>query len=135
MKTLKTLVLVSLVALTAACGYGSKNYNTMATAGAMPAITQLSPGNATAGGAAFMLTVNGSSFGTKAIVNWNGVAQTANTTFVTANQLMVAIPASMITNSGTVQITVTNPASAGTGMYGTGATLAETSSPMNFMIN
>ena len=101
----------------------------------MPAVTQLSPGSTTAGSAAFMLTVNGSNFGTKAVVNWNGVAQTANTTFVTANQLMVAVPASMIANSGTVQITVTDPASAATGMYGTGATSAETSSPVNFMIN
>jgi len=135
MQTLKTLVLASLIAVTAACGYGSKNYNSMATAGAMPAIAQLSPGGTTAGGAAFTLTVNGSNFGTKAVVNWNGVAQTANTTFVTANQLMVAVPASMIANSGNAQITVTNPATAGTGMYGTGGTLAQTSTPMNFAIN
>lgn len=135
MKILKMLVLVSCLAMTTACGYGSKNYNTTATAGAMPAVTQLSPGSTTAGSAAFTLTVNGSNFGTKAVVNWNGVAQTANTTFVTANQLMVAVPASMIANSGTVQITVTDPASAGTGMYGTGATSAQTSSPVNFMIN
>ena len=135
MKILKMLVLVNCLAMTTACGYGSKNYNTPATAGAMPAVTQLSPSNTTAGSAAFTLTVNGSNFGTKAVVNWNGVAQTANTTFVTANQLMVAVPASMVANSGTVLITVTDPASAGTGMYGTGATLAETSSPVNFMIN
>jgi outer membrane lipopolysaccharide assembly protein LptE/RlpB len=134
MQTLKTLVLASLIAVTTACGYGSKNYNSMATAGAMPAIAQLSPGSTTAGGAAFTLTVNGSNFGTKAIVNWNGVAQTT-TTFVTANQLMVAVPASMIANSGNVQVTVTNPATAGTGMYGTGGTLAETSTPMTFAIN
>jgi IPT/TIG domain-containing protein len=134
MKTLKTAVLVSLIATATACGYGSKNYNTTPTAGAMPAIVQLSPGSTTAGGAAFTLTVNGSNFGTKAIVNWNGVAQTA-TSFVTNNQLMVAVPASMIANSGNVQITVTNPATSGTGMYGTGATLAATSMPMTFTIN
>ena len=134
MKTRKTLVVASLIAITTACGYGSKNYNTPPTAGAMPAIAQLSPGSTTAGGAAFTLTVNGSNFGTKAVVNWNGVAQTA-TSFVTNNQLMVAVPASMIANSGNVQITVTNPATSGSGMYGTGATLAETSTPMTFTIN
>lgn len=135
MRTLKTVVLVSLTAIATACGYGSKNYNTTPTAGAMPAIVQLSPGSTAAGGAAFTLTVNGSNFRTKAVVNWNGVAQTASTTFVTNNQLMVAVPASMIANSGNVQITVTNPATTGTGMYGTGATLAETSTPMTFTIN
>jgi len=101
----------------------------------MPAIRQLSPGSTTAGGAAFTLTVDGRNFGTKAVVNWNGVAQTASTTFVSNNQLMVMVPASMIANSGDVPITVTNPATSGTGMYGTGATLTETSTPMIFTIN
>lgn len=133
MKTLKLLVLASLAALTLACGYSSKN--TMPTAGAVPAISQLSPNSMTAGGAAFTMTVNGSNFGTKAVVNWNGAAQTANTAYVTGNQLMVTIPASTIANSSTVQVTVTNPATANTGMYGTGGTVAETSSPMTFTIN
>ena len=135
MKTFKTVVLASLIALAAACGYGSKNYNTTPTPGVMPAISQLSPGSTTSGSAAFTLTVNGSNFGSKSVVNWNGVAQTASTTFVTNNQLMVAIPASMITSPGKAQITVTNPATAGTGMYGMGATLAETSTPSTFTIN
>ena len=135
MKTLKTVVLATLIATAAACGYGSKNYKTTPTAGVMPAIAQLSPGSTTAGGAAFTLTVNGSNFGTKAVVNWNGVAQTVGTSFVTNNQLMVAVPASMVANSGNIQITVTNPATAGTGMYGTGATQAETSTPVTFTIN
>jgi len=135
MKTCKLLVLVSLAALTLACGYGSKNYNTTPAAGAVPAISQLSPNSMTAGAAAFTMTVNGSNFGTKAVVNWNGTAQTANTTYVTGNQLMVVIPASMIANSGTVQVTVTNPATTGTGMYGNGGVMAETSSAMNFTIN
>jgi hypothetical protein len=34
-----------------------------------------------------------------------------------------------------VAITVTNPAVSGSGMYNTGATLAETSSAMNFTVN
>lgn len=135
MKTLRLVVLASLAALTLACGYGSKNYNTTASAGAVPAISRLSPNSMTAGGAAFTMTVDGSNFGTKAVVNWNGVAQTANTTYVTGNQLMVEIPASMVANSGTAQVTVTNPAITNTGMYGTGGTMAETSSPMSFTIN
>ena len=69
------------------------------------------------------------------MVNWNGVAQTANTTYVSGNQLTVAVPASAIATSGTITVTVTNPGTAGTGMYGSGGTLAETSSPMNFTVN
>jgi hypothetical protein len=66
-------------------------------------------------------------------VNWNGAAQT--TTMVSANQLTMAVPAAAVATSTTVSITVTNPATSGTGMYGGGGTLAETSSPMSFAIN
>jgi hypothetical protein len=34
-----------------------------------------------------------------------------------------------------VKITVTNPATSGTGLYGSGGTLAETSASMDFPIN
>lgn len=133
MRTVKTISLVTLIALTMACGSYSSS-TTPPVAGTMPAISQLNPDSATAGGAAFTLTVNGSNFGTKAVVNWNGAAQTA-TTYVSGNQLMVAIPASLIASAGTVQISVTNPAVAGTGQYGSGGTTAETSSSMAFTIN
>ncbi len=124
---------VTLLALTVACGYSSKA-TTPPVAGTTPTIAELAPTSATAGGAAFTLTVNGTNFGVKAVVNWNGVAQTA-TTYVSGNQLMVAVPAAAIATSGTVTVTVTNPATAGTGPYGSGGTLAETSTPMNFTIN
>ena len=131
MKKLTTFLLVTLTALTLACGYSSKS--TPATAGTTPAISQLNPDAATAGGETFTLTVNGSNFGTKAVVNWNGAAQT--TTYMSATELTATIPASLIANSGAVQVTVTNPAIAGTGMYGSGGTLAETSTAMTFTIN
>jgi hypothetical protein len=133
MKTVNTMFLAALLALSLACGYSSKT--TPPVAGTMPAISQLNPDSATAGGEAFSLTVTGSNFGTKAVVNWNGTAQTNNTTYVSGTQLTVAVPASLIENSGTVQITVTNPGTPGTGVYGTGATLPETSTSMNFTIN
>ncbi|HTS06814.1 MAG TPA: IPT/TIG domain-containing protein [Candidatus Eisenbacteria bacterium] len=131
MKTIYSCLLVVLIAITLACGYGSKNYNT--SPGAIPAISQLSPDNTNAGTAAFMMTVNGNNFASNANVNWNGVAQ--RTTYVTGSQLMVAIPAAMISNSGTAQITVTNPASIGNGPYGMGGVLAQTSQPVTFTIN
>ena len=131
MKTATTFLLLILAALTLACGYSSKS--SAPVAGTMPAISQLNPDDATAGGEAFTLTVSGSNFGSKAVVNWNGTAQT--TTYMSTAQLTVAIPASLIADSGTVQITVTNPATSGTGIYGSGGTLAATSSPMSFTIN
>jgi IPT/TIG domain-containing protein len=134
--TVKATICVTLFTMatlfTLACGYSSKM--TAPAAGAMPAISQLAPDSATAGAAGFTLTVNGSNFGTKSVVNWNGVAQ-SNTTFVTANQLTLAVPAAAIATSGTVMITVTNPGSPGTGIYGTGATLPETSTGVSFTIN
>lgn len=127
---LKATLLVTLTALTLACGYSSKT--TPPVAGTIPGIAALSPSSMAAGSPAFTLTVNGTNFSSAAMVNWNGAAQT--TTFVSANQLMMMVPAAAIANPGTVAVTVTNPATAGTGMYGSGGTMAEISSPMNFTI-
>jgi hypothetical protein len=48
---------------------------------------------------------------------------------------MTTVSAADIANAATVPVTVTNPAKSGTGAYGSGGTLAETSGPMNFTIN
>ena len=133
MNTLKTISLLTLIALGTACGYSSKP--APAAAGTAPTIAQLTPDSANAGGVAFTLTVTGTNFGSKAVVNWNGVAQTANTTVMSGTELTVAVPASAIMAAGTVQVTVTNPAVAGTGPYGGGGTAAATSTPMTFTIN
>jgi hypothetical protein len=77
----------------------------------VPAITSLSPTNASSGGAAFSLTVNGSNFLSSSVVKWNGTALT--TTFVGSSQVTAAVPASDIASSGTANITVTNPAPGG----------------------
>jgi hypothetical protein len=86
-----------------------------------------------AGGSAVTLTVNGTNFGSQAVVNWNGAARA--TTFVSGNQVTAAIPAADVATAGSAAVTVTNPGTPGTGMYGSGGTLAETSSPMSFTIN
>ena len=132
MKTLTTISLVPLIALTMACGYSPKP--AAPAAGSMPTIAQLNPDNATAGGAAFTLTVTGTNFSSKAVVNWNGVPQTS-TAFVSGTELTVSIPATAIMSATKVQITVTNPGTPGTGMYGGGGTAAATSTPMAFTIN
>lgn len=135
MKTLnriKTAALAFGIAFTLACGYSSKP--APATAGNTPAISQLAPNSATHGSAGFTMTVNGTSFSSNAVVNWNGTAMSA-TTYVSGQQLMVNIPAASIASAGSVQVTVTNPAVAGTGPYGGGGTVAETSAAMVFTIN
>jgi hypothetical protein len=69
-----------------------------------PVITSLSPNTATAGGAAFTLTVNGAGFASGAIVQWNGT--TLPTTFVKSNQLTAQVAASFIASPGTATVTV-----------------------------
>jgi hypothetical protein len=130
LKPITTTLLVALIAFTVACGYSKKT--TAPVAGTVPAISQLAP-NSTNADAAFILTVDGSNFGSQAVVNFNGAAQV--TTFVSANQVTASIPATDIATAGTAAVTVTNPATPGTGMYGSGGTTAATSSPMSFTIN
>jgi hypothetical protein len=132
MKNLSTIFLAALAALTLACGYSSKPA-TPAQPGTLPTITVLGPDSTTHGDAAFVLTVTGTNFSTTAVINFNGVAQTTNQ--VSATQLTATIAAADIANAGTMPVTVTNPATAGTGAYGSGGTLAETSAPMNFVVN
>lgn len=134
MKTLATVLLIALCAFTLACGgYSSSKTAAPPTAGTAPTITSLSPNSATHGDAAFVITVTGTNFSTKAVINFNGVAQTTNQ--VSTTQLTATIAVADIANAGTMPVTVTNPAVAGTGLYGGGGTLAETSSPMNFTVN
>lgn len=126
MKTLNTILLGTLIAATVACGYSSKNNGTGGSN--MPAIAQLNPSSTTHGDPAFTLTVNGSNFASNAAVNWNGTGQT--TTYVSTGQLTISVSAAAVANAGTVQVSVTNPATGG--MYGSPA---QTSNVMMFTIN
>jgi hypothetical protein len=129
MKTAKTVFLTGLLAMGLACGY-SKSV-TPPSPGTIPTITQLSPANTNSGGAAFVLTVDGTNFLNNATVNWNGIAQP--TTPVTTSQLTATIPASAIAATGSAAVTVTNPGKPG-GVYG-GGTQPETSNSMTFTVN
>jgi len=130
---MKAICVLLLAMLSAGCGYSSPK-TTPPQAGIVPAISQIMPNIASAGGQGFALKVNGSSFNANAAVNWSGTAQTTN--HPAMNHLTVAIPASSIATAGTVTVTVTNPGS-GTpgGPYGGGAsTMSETSSSVPFTI-
>lgn len=73
-----------------------------------PAITSVSPDGVTAGGAAFLLTVSGSSFVNGSVVKFNGTP--LSTTFLSTGELTATVPASLITTAGSTQITVTSGA-------------------------
>ena len=77
----------------------------------VPAITNLSPSSATAGGSAFVLTVNGSGFIDGSVVRWDGSDRT--TTFVSSSQLTADITTTDIATDGTASVTVFNPAPGG----------------------
>lgn len=130
MKVISVALLSVLTLFVSSCGY-SAPANTPAQAGITPAIAQLVPGSATHGAAAFSLTVNGSNFAADSMVNWNGTA--LPTTFMTANQVVGAVPASAVASAGAISIIVTNPGTMG-GIYG-GGTLPESSNSMTFTIN
>jgi len=96
---------------TPAPGGGTSNAQTFTVNNLVPTTTSLTPASATAGGAAFTLTVNGTNFVNGSAVRWNGADRP--TTFVSATQLTAAIPASDVATAGTAQVTVFNPAPGG----------------------
>lgn len=77
----------------------------------VPALSSLAPSSAAAGGSAFTLTINGSSFVAKSVVYWNDIA--LPTTFVSDAKLTAAVPASDIASGGSAQIKVSSPTPGG----------------------
>jgi hypothetical protein len=74
-----------------------------------PSITSISPSTATAGGAGFVLTINGKNFDSNSIAVWNGAALTIS--LVSGNQLSATIPATDIAQPETAYVYVYNPGS------------------------
>ena len=104
------------VTVTNPAGGGTSNAQTFTINNPAPTETSLSPTSATAGGAAFTLTVNGTGFLSTSVVKFNGASKT--TTFVSATRLTAAITAADIATAGMANVTVTNPAPGG-GISGT----------------
>jgi IPT/TIG domain len=127
---MKLLMVLLIAATGVGCGY-SKHAITPTQPGTMPAIATLVPPSTAAGSSQFTLEVDGTNFGSNAVVNFNGTAMA--TTPVSGTKVMATIPASAVMNTSTVPVTVTNPGTPG-GIYG-GGTAAAISAPMNFTIN
>ena len=113
------------VTVTNPAGGGTSNAQTFTINNPVPTATSLSPTSATAGGAAFTLTVNGTGFVSTSVVKFNGAAKT--TTFVSATRVTAAITAADITTAGTATVNVTNPAPGG----GTSGNLSFTINPVS----
>src|SRR2546429_9393469 len=76
-----------------------------------PTTTGLTPASAAAGSPGFTLTVNGSGFVPASVVQWNGTDRP--TTFASATQLTAALARADLAATGTMQVTVSNPAPGG----------------------
>ncbi|MGH9835231.1 MAG: hypothetical protein ACREBD_03615 [Blastocatellia bacterium] len=87
-------------------GGGASNAVTLAINNPAPAVTSINPLSATAGAAAFTLTVNGTGFVTGSTVQWNG--SNRPTTFASATNLTAAITAADIATAGAASVTVVN---------------------------
>jgi len=71
----------------------------------------LVPDTVTPGSGGFTLTVNGTGFGARSVLNWNGSPRA--TDFVGGSRLTATILASDVAAAGTASVTVTNPAPGG----------------------
>jgi hypothetical protein len=77
----------------------------------VPSISSIAPASAQAGAAALVLTVNGSGFFAKSVVQLNGTAQVTN--FVSGTQVTVALAASALVSAATVNVSIVNPTPGG----------------------
>lgn len=72
-----------------------------------PWLTGISPESNMAGAPAFKLTVNGGGFTSGSTVQWNGTPLA--TTYISALQLVAAVPANLLTTPDETEVTVSNP--------------------------
>ena len=91
--------------------------------GPIPIVTSLSPVGTHAGLGAITLTVSGSGFIGRSVVEWNGAARP--TTFISSSKLEASIPATDVAAAGTAQVRVVTPAPGG----GTSSALTFTIDP------
>jgi hypothetical protein len=71
-----------------------------------PTITDVSPPNAKAGGADFMLSITGTNFAAGNVITWNGIPQT---TSISGNMATATIPANYISAVGSASVAVATP--------------------------
>lgn len=80
--------------------------------GDLPQLTNLQPVSSTVGGGNLTLTINGANFANGATAQWNSAV--LSTTVLSTTQLQAQIPATALSTSTVLTITVVNPGIAGT---------------------
>lgn len=105
---MRLLGLVVLFLFASGCGNGDPAGSTpgphFGTGTFPPFINQLTPNTAPAGSVPFTMTIQGQNFLPDAVVFWNGTSQ--QTTFVSANQLQVAVTATDLMFGGSNHVYV-----------------------------
>ena len=104
---MRLVCVLLLAALGAGCGRGSGTHSPLhpvVASTTFPTISILSPNSAPVNSTPFIMTINGSNFGTDAVVFWNGVPQ--RTTFVSANQLIAAVTDTDLSFTGLAHVFV-----------------------------
>jgi len=89
---MRLISLLLLISLGVGCGAGTRTANNDPRAGfgfSPPSINALTPSSSPVNSVPFTMTVQGSNFGTDAVVLWNGNAQ--QTTVVSSSQLLVMV--------------------------------------------
>jgi hypothetical protein len=123
------LTFAFLALFTLGCGgYMSGSSSDTLAAGTLRIADPLVPNTATAGGAGFVLTVNGDGFVNQSVIYWDSTAHT--TQFMTSGQLTTAITAAEVVHAGMVPVYVRNPG--GSGIYSNQT--APTSNTVTFMV-
>jgi len=102
---------VFVTVVTPAPGGGTSSGSPFTVSALAPTVGGISPTTATAGAAAFPLTVNGAGFTSQSTVMWGTTALT--TTYVSATALTATVPALLVATEGTVSVTVVTPAPGG----------------------
>ncbi len=88
----------------------SATLNIFLTSTPTATISSLSPASVASGSAGFTVTVSGSGYVAGSVVSWNGsTVEALATTFVNSTKLTAAVPASLISGSGSANIVVQNP--------------------------
>jgi hypothetical protein len=98
MSRIGVLLVVALAMMAGACG----GYNNKMGGAGAPVVMTLAPNMATHGDVAFTLALNGSGFGTDAVVYWNMAPKASS--YATGNQVTAQITAADIMNAGMVPV-------------------------------
>ncbi len=104
---------VNVTVVTPAPGGGTSSGQafTITSTNPVPVLASISPASAAQGSPSFTLTANGGNFAASSTLAWNGAP--LQTTFVSAMQLTAVVPASNLTNVGSVNVTVVTPSPGG----------------------